>query len=180
MEQIIKNPQTGNDTQRVVKALPPVTDTIRKKEPVIPVAEKPKDTAAHSETPNPNTVAVNKTDAAPAKTDITASKTDAAATKKKEHVPSQKNQEPKTEAAPVVNGAQKCILELTTTQTCTIKLNSMDIGTLEPGKTMKVYLKQGAYLLQATSVSNTSSVYNGNLQIGPDNINTVAKIKIPL
>ena len=173
MEQIIKNPQTDKDTSHLVKVLPPVTDTVRKTEPVLPPAETAKDTTTHTETPNPNTVAVHKTD-------VPATKTDPAATKKKEHTPAQKSQEPKTEAAPVANGAQKCILELTTTKTCTIKLNSMDIGTLEPGKTMKVYLKQGAYLLQATSVSNTSSVYNGNLQIGPDNINTVAKIKIPL
>ncbi len=180
MEQIIKNTQTYNDTHHLVKVLPKVTDTVREKEPVIPQAEIPKDTTAHSETPNPNKVAVHKTEVPVTRTDVPATKADPAATKKKEHTPVQKSQEPKTEAAPVANGAQKCILELTTTKTCTIKLNSMDIGTLEPGKTMKVYLKQGAYLLQATSVSNTSSVYNGNLQIGPDNINTVAKIKIPL
>ena len=59
-------------------------------------------------------------------------------------------------------------------------MNSMDIGILETGKIMKVYLKPGKYLLQATSTSDPSAVYTGNLQIDQENINEVGKLKIRL
>ena len=59
-------------------------------------------------------------------------------------------------------------------------MNSMDIGILETGKTMKVYLKPGKYLLQATSTTDPSAVYSGNIQVDQDNINEVGKLKIRL
>jgi hypothetical protein len=150
IKKIINHDQEKTDSARIVKVLPAAPDTSRKQLPALPPAPLP--VAKDS---------VRETAHADSKT-ISVKKTD-------HPHPHQ-----------VINGAQKYVLELTTSQTCTIKMNGVDIGTLETGKTMKVYLKPGKYLLLATSTSDPSAVYTGNLQVDQENINEVGKLKIRL
>ena len=166
MQQIIKENQAEKDTAHLVKVLPPVIDSNRKQVTASPPLQTAKDTVTKTEPLIP-----------PANT---AHKTDHPAEKKKEYVNTDQNQDHKPKLPSSANTSQKYILELTTTQTCNIKMNSMDIGILETGKTMKVYLKPGKYLLQATSTTDPSAVYTGNIQIDQDNINEVGKLKIRL
>lgn len=178
-ESLIKPDEPGKTTlPAVVKNTPDAADSVRKAELPLPVAPITKDKERQAETVNPKAVVAHKADH-PAEKKKPQAPVDQSR-ESKSTVPTAQNQEPKTQAPPVANGSQKYILELTTTQTCTIKLNSMDIGILETGKTMKVYLKPGKYLLQATSTSNPSAVYTGNLQVDQENINEVGKLKIRL
>jgi serine/threonine protein kinase len=78
------------------------------------------------------------------------------------------------------NSNQKYVLILTSTQSCTVKINKEDYGKLEAGKTLKVYLVPGTYVLQATSLSNSASVYNGNLEVTEKNRSQVGQYRIPL
>ncbi len=166
MQQIIKDNQAEKDTAHLVKVLPPVIDSNRKQVTASPTLQAAQDSVRKTEpvVPPPNT----------------AHKTDHPAEKKKEYVSTDQNQDHKPKLPSSANTSQKYILELTTTQTCNIKMNSMDIGILETGKTMKVYLKPGKYLLQATSTTDPSAVYSGNIQVDQDNINEVGKLKIRL
>ncbi|HTI09972.1 MAG TPA: protein kinase [Puia sp.] len=84
-------------------------------------------------------------------------------------------------AAPSSNsGSQKYVLLLTTTQSCTVKLNEEDYGKLEAGKTLKVFLVPGTYVLKATSLSNSASVYTGNLEVSEKNRSQVGQYRIPM
>ena len=74
----------------------------------------------------------------------------------------------------------KYVLLLTTPTTCSININDVPYGVLESGKTMKVYLSPGNYIIQATSTSNPSSVYTGRLLVQEENLNQVGKYTIPL
>ncbi len=78
------------------------------------------------------------------------------------------------------NSNQKYVLLLTTTQSCTVKINQEDYGKLEAGKILKVFLVPGTYVIQATSLSNNTSVYNGNLEVTEKNRSQVGQYKIPL
>ena len=78
------------------------------------------------------------------------------------------------------NSNQKYVLILTSTQSCTVKINKEDYGKLEAGKTLKVYLVPGTYVLQATSLSNSASVYSGNLEVTEKNRSQVGQYRIPL
>jgi hypothetical protein len=75
---------------------------------------------------------------------------------------------------------EKYVLLLTTPTTCTININNTPYGELEPGKTMKVYLVPGNYIIQATSTADTSAVYTGRLVVEAANLNQVGKYQIPL
>ena len=162
MQQIIKDNQAEKDTAHLVKVLPLVIDSNRKQVISSPPLQPAQDSVRKTE---PVVRPPNR-----------ALKTDHPAEKKKEYVST--DHKPKLPSS--ANTSQKYILELTTTQTCNIKMNSMDIGILETGKTMKVYLKPGKYLLQATSTTDPSAVYSGNIQVDQDNINEVGKLKIRL
>jgi serine/threonine protein kinase len=74
---------------------------------------------------------------------------------------------------------QKYILELATTETCTVKINDDDYGVLASGKPMKVYLIPGKYIIQATSTANSSKIYRGNLEVTQENLSQVGQFKIP-
>jgi serine/threonine protein kinase len=74
----------------------------------------------------------------------------------------------------------KYVLLLTTPATCSININNVPYGVLESGKTMKVYLSPGNYIIQATSTSNPSAVYTGRLVVLEENLNQVGKYTIPL
>ena len=74
----------------------------------------------------------------------------------------------------------KYVLLLTTPATCSININNVPYGVLESGKTMKVYLSPGNYIIQATSTSNPSAVYTGRLVVQDENLNQVGKYTIPL
>jgi hypothetical protein len=76
--------------------------------------------------------------------------------------------------------APKYVLLLSTPTTCTININNAPYGVLESGKTMKVYLSPGNYIIQATSSSDASAVYTGRLVVQEENLNQVGKYKIPL
>jgi serine/threonine protein kinase len=74
----------------------------------------------------------------------------------------------------------KYVLLLTTPTACSININNVPYGVLENGKTMKVYLSPGNYIIQATSTSNASAVYTGRLVVLEENLNQVGKYTIPL
>ncbi|HVU99522.1 MAG TPA: protein kinase [Puia sp.] len=74
----------------------------------------------------------------------------------------------------------KYVLLLTTPATCSININNVPYGVLESGKTMKVYLSPGNYIIQATNTSNPSAVYTGRLVVQEENLNQVGKYTIPL
>jgi len=74
----------------------------------------------------------------------------------------------------------KYVLLLTTPATCSININNVPYGVLESGKTMKVYLSPGNYIIQATNTSNPSAVYTGRLVVQEENLNQVGKYSIPL
>jgi serine/threonine protein kinase len=74
----------------------------------------------------------------------------------------------------------KYVLLLSTPTSCSININNAPYGVLESGKTMKVYLSPGNYIIQATSTSNSSAVYTGRLVVEENNLNQVGKYKIPL
>jgi len=74
----------------------------------------------------------------------------------------------------------KYVLLLTTPTTCSININDVPYGVLESGKTMKVYLAPGNYIIQATNTSNPSAVYTGRLLVQEENLNQVGKYTIPL
>jgi hypothetical protein len=74
----------------------------------------------------------------------------------------------------------KYVLLLTTPTACSININNVPYGVLENGKTMKVYLSPGNYIIQATSTTNSSAVYTGRLVVLEENLNQVGKYTIPL
>jgi len=75
---------------------------------------------------------------------------------------------------------KKYVLVLSTPTTCNVVINNAPYGVLESGKTMKVYLSVGNYIIQATSTSNASAVYTGRLIVEEENLNQVGKYTIPL
>ncbi|HXB43173.1 MAG TPA: protein kinase [Puia sp.] len=75
--------------------------------------------------------------------------------------------------------SKKCTLELTTEQTCTIKIDSRNYGELEVGKTMKIYLFPGKYTLEAVNADNKSSPYFGKeINIKPEHVDKTFYYKI--
>ncbi len=75
---------------------------------------------------------------------------------------------------------KKYVLLLSTPQTCSVSLNGINYGLLETGKTMKVYLMPGNYVLQATGAGNSSASYTGKLVVQEENLNQVGEYRIPL
>lgn len=74
---------------------------------------------------------------------------------------------------------QKYVLLLTTTQSCTVKINDIDYGTLDAGKPLRVFLLPGSYVLQATGLSN-GSTYTGKLEVSEKNRSQIGRYQIPL
>lgn len=145
---------------------------------------------ASSDNTSPKTTGTETQSASPAKTDPSATNRQlpatpssvpnqsSTATERKPHKPAANAEE---QAPPSPNSSnQKYVLILTTTQSCTVKINQEDYGKLEAGKSLKVYLVPGTYVLQATSLSNSASVYNGNLEVSEKNRSQVGQYKIPL
>ena len=77
------------------------------------------------------------------------------------------------------NKNEKYILELSTNETCTVKINNDDYGTLSPGNPMKVYLLAGKYILQATG-TDSKKTFAGNLEVTQENLSEVGQYKIVL
>jgi len=98
------------------------------------------------------------------------------ATEKKPH---RERKERESVESPGVAPA-KYVLLLSTPTTCTITINNAPYGVLESGKTMKVYLAPGNYVIQATSTGGGSAAYTGRLVVTQENQNQVGKYKIPL
>ncbi len=81
--------------------------------------------------------------------------------------------------SPNAQKSKKCTLELTTEQTCTIKIDSRNYGELEVGKTMRIYLFPGKYTLEAVNADNKSSPYFGKeINIKPEHVNKTFYYKI--
>lgn len=80
-----------------------------------------------------------------------------------------------TAAAPA-----KYVLLLTTPRTCSIDINDASYGMLESGKTMKVYLVPGNYLLRAKSAGHGSTVFTQRLFVRRKNLNHWKRYRIPL
>ena len=137
----------------------------------------PANTAGASGGTNP--ASADPRSSSPAKTDASPSNQQpSTATEHKPKKPTA-NTEEQDVSAPA-SGNQKYVLILTTTQSCMVKINQEDYGKLEVGKSLKVYLVPGNYVLQATSLTNSASVYNGNLEVSEKNRSQVGQYKIPL
>jgi serine/threonine protein kinase len=76
--------------------------------------------------------------------------------------------------------AEKYVLRLSTAETCTININGTPYGSLQSGQTMRVFLNPGVYVIEATGVSNTSSVYRGKLEVTPAMLKQVGDYRITL
>jgi hypothetical protein len=72
------------------------------------------------------------------------------------------------------------VLLLSTPRTCSIQINDTPYGTLEEGKTMKVYLGIGSYTIQATSAGDNPAVYIRQLVVRQKNLNHWRNFKISL
>jgi hypothetical protein len=71
------------------------------------------------------------------------------------------------------------ILLLSTNETCNVKINEEDYGTIKAGKQpIKVYLPAGTYQLHAISQENPARTMNGKLQVTEDNLHDVGSYKI--
>ena len=76
--------------------------------------------------------------------------------------------------------ASKYVLMLTTSQTCSISINNIPYGTLNNGRTMKLYLVPGAYVINATSTAHKSKQYTGRLEVKQEMLDQVGEFKIQL
>jgi serine/threonine protein kinase len=76
--------------------------------------------------------------------------------------------------------AEKYVLRLSADESCTININGTPYGSLQSGQTMRVFLTPGVYIIEATAVANTSSVYRGKLEVNSGMLNQVGDYQITL
>jgi serine/threonine protein kinase len=104
----------------------------------------------------------------PAKPDVT---------KKKTNVPENENHHSSTKS----DGQRinSYILELTSSESCTLTINGEDYGQLKGGNhPMKIPLKAGNYAIHAVSIENPSHIMNRNLTVTEENLHEVGSSRI--